>query len=130
MTKAKRIFFLPFCLFILLACSPVSPSPPVPSVTSNRSNHSPSPDVALARSKINHSVVIMQENRSFDTYFGTDTAADGLPRQNGMFTVCINDSQSGICVYPFHNASDRNLGRPHGRKSLNPEVIIGVLQKE
>src|SRR5437879_6481299 len=34
--------------------------------------------------KIQHVIVIMQENRSFDTYFGTYPGADGIPMQNGM----------------------------------------------
>ena len=33
--------------------------------------------------KIQHVVVIMQENRSFDQYFGTYPGADGLPHQGG-----------------------------------------------
>ena len=33
--------------------------------------------------KIRHVVVIMQENRSFDSYFGTYPGADGLPRGTG-----------------------------------------------
>jgi len=41
--------------------------------------------------KIQHVVVIMQENRSFDQYFGTFPGADGLPTQNGQFTVCVPD---------------------------------------
>lgn len=32
--------------------------------------------------KIQHVVVIMQENRSFDSYFGTYPGADGIPMQN------------------------------------------------
>jgi phospholipase C len=31
--------------------------------------------------KIEHVVVIMQENRSFDSYFGTFPGADGIPMQ-------------------------------------------------
>ena len=31
--------------------------------------------------KIKHVVIIMQENRSFDTYFGTFPGADGIPMQ-------------------------------------------------
>lgn len=31
--------------------------------------------------KIKHIIVIMQENRSFDTYFGTYPGADGIPMQ-------------------------------------------------
>ena len=62
-----------------------------------------------------HIVIIMQENRSFDTYFGTYPGANGLPRQNGKFTVCVNDPKSGKCVYPFHDPSEKNFGGPHER---------------
>ncbi len=33
--------------------------------------------------KIKHVVIIMQENRSFDSYFGTFPGADGIPVKNG-----------------------------------------------
>ena len=39
--------------------------------------------------KIKHMVVIMQENRSFDSYFGTFPGADGIPMKNGKPTVCV-----------------------------------------
>jgi len=63
--------------------------------------------------KIRHVVVIMQENRSFDSYFGTYPGADGLPREDGRFTVCVPDPRSRICVRPFHDTRDRNSGGPH-----------------
>jgi phospholipase C len=63
--------------------------------------------------KIRHVVVIMQENRSFDSYFGTYPGADGLPRQNGHFTVCVPDSRRHVCVRPYHDARNRNSGGPH-----------------
>ena len=34
--------------------------------------------------KIRHVIVVMQENRSFDSYFGTYPGADGIPRRNGQ----------------------------------------------
>ena len=37
-------------------------------------------------SKIKHVIVIMQENRSFDHYFGTYPGADGIPMKNGRPT--------------------------------------------
>src|SRR5579859_4248746 len=40
---------------------------------------------------IKHVVVIMQENRSFDSYFGTYPGADGIPMQHGVPTVCVPD---------------------------------------
>lgn len=39
--------------------------------------------------KIRHVVIIMQENHSFDNYFGTFPGADGIPMKNGIPTVCI-----------------------------------------
>src|ERR1019366_2756637 len=41
--------------------------------------------------KIKHVIVIQQENRSFDSYFGTYPGADGIPMKNGKPTVCVND---------------------------------------
>ncbi|MHB1582441.1 MAG: alkaline phosphatase family protein [Acidimicrobiales bacterium] len=64
--------------------------------------------------KIQHVVVIMQENRSFDSYFGTYPGADGIPMQNGKPTVCLPDPQAKTCVYPYHDTSLVNLGGPHG----------------
>ena len=63
--------------------------------------------------KIRHIVVVMQENRSFDSYFGTYPGADGLPRQNGRFTVCVPDPMSGVCQRPYHDRLNRNTGGPH-----------------
>ncbi|MGZ7085003.1 MAG: alkaline phosphatase family protein, partial [Ilumatobacteraceae bacterium] len=53
--------------------------------------------------KIAHVVVIMQENRSFDSYFGTYPGADGIPMANGQPTVCVPDPAATTCVKPFHN---------------------------
>src|SRR5262245_23887727 len=76
----------------------------------------------LVRQKIKHVVIIMQENRSFDSYFGTYPGADGLPMQNGKFTACVNDPQSGKCVYPFHDPADRNFGGPHGTADAEADI--------
>ncbi len=58
--------------------------------------------------KIRHVVVIMQENRSFDTYFGTYPGADGIRKG-----TCLPDPRQGGCVKPFHNATDVNTGGDH-----------------
>ena len=63
--------------------------------------------------KIRHVVVLMEENRSFDSYFGTYPGADGLPRRHGAFAVCVPDSRTGICQRPYHDNLDRNTGGPH-----------------
>jgi phospholipase C len=67
--------------------------------------------------KIRHVVVIMQENRSFDSYFGTFPGADGIPMRNGVPTVCVPDPSSGGCERPFHDPNDRNRGGPHNARA-------------
>ena len=72
--------------------------------------------------RIQHVVVIMQENRSFDEYFGLYPGADGLPRQNGQFTVCVPNPAAGGCVRPFHDPADVNAGGPHGAVNATDDV--------
>ena len=50
--------------------------------------------------KIKHVIVIMQENRSFDSYFGTFPGADGIPMKNGKPTVCVPDPKTGTASSP------------------------------
>ncbi len=63
--------------------------------------------------RIRHVVIVMQENRSFDSYFGTYPGADGIPRRNGRFTVCSPDPKTGRCFRPYHDTQKRNTGGPH-----------------
>jgi phospholipase C len=64
--------------------------------------------------KIQHVIVVMQENRSFDNYFGTYPGADGIPmRKNGTPAVCIPDPVLGHCVRPYHDRSVVDDGGPH-----------------
>src|SRR5271169_947533 len=60
--------------------------------------------------KIKHVIVIMQENRSFDSYFGAYPGADGIPVKNGQPTVCVPDPVTKACVAPFHDVDDINGG--------------------
>ncbi|GAC1343335.1 MAG: acid phosphatase [Candidatus Dormibacteria bacterium] len=76
---------------------------------------------------IKHVVVIMQENRSFDSYFGTYPGANGLPSKNGQFTVCNPDPASGRCVAPYHDSADVNGGGPHGALNSVADVNGGKL---
>ncbi len=67
-----------------------------------------------ARSKIQHVVIIMQENRSFDHYFGTYPGANGIPMDaNGVPTVCNPNPLTGTCDKPFLDTGDVNYGGPH-----------------
>jgi phospholipase C len=101
------------------------------SATQANSPYSQTPDKALAANsgihKIKHVIVIMQENRSFDTYFGTYPGADGIPMQNGVPTVCSPDPQSGQCVKPFLDHQDLNSGGPHIATSVTADVDSGKM---
>ena len=81
----------------------------------------------LVKDKIKHIVVIMQENRSFDTYFGTYPGADGIPMQNGVPSVCANDPQTKQCIKPYHDAADVNSGGPHASASATADIDGGKM---
>jgi phospholipase C len=88
----------------------------------------PAPDQsALLSDKIKHIIVIMQENRSFDTYFGTYPGADGIPMQNGVPTVCSEDPQTKQCIKPYHNPEDTNSGGPHGAAPAAADIDGGKM---
>jgi phospholipase C len=74
--------------------------------------------------KIKHVVVIMQENRSYDQYFGTFPGADGIPGLAGNpgAVPCVPDPVNGGCVQPFHDTSDKNFGGPHGAKNATADM--------
>ncbi|MDP9332980.1 MAG: phospholipase [Actinomycetota bacterium] len=64
--------------------------------------------------KIQHVIVIMQENRSFDEYFGTFPGADGIAMAHGVPTVCVPDPARGDCVRPYLSHNDVDASGPHG----------------
>jgi phospholipase C len=69
----------------------------------------------------------MQENRSFDTYFGTFPGADGIPMKNGVATVCVNVPSTNQCVKPFHDLQDLNHGGPHGAVNAIADIDNGKM---
>ncbi len=68
----------------------------------------PPPPAPPGLEKIQHFIFIMQENRSFDHYFGTYPGAEGLPPG-----VCLPNPAGGPCVAPFHDAQLVNQGAAH-----------------
>lgn len=77
--------------------------------------------------KIKHIIVIMQENRSFDSYFGTYPGADGIPMQNGVPTVCVTDPVTKQCDKPYHDSQDLNGGGPHGEANATSDIDSGKM---
>jgi phospholipase C len=72
--------------------------------------------------KIKHVIVIMQENRSFDSYFGTFPGSVGIPAH-----VCVPDPFHGGCVKPFVDHADSNEGGPHGHSDHVADVDNGKM---
>jgi phospholipase C len=73
--------------------------------------------------KIKHVIVIMQENRSFDEYFGRYPGADGIPAG-----VCVADPRPGhSCIKPFHDPSDVNVDAPHSLRATIADINGGKM---
>jgi phospholipase C len=108
--------------------APAATAAPAPTVASAQ-NVAPanSSQLDLLHSKIKHIVVIMQENRSFDEYFGTYPGAEGIPMQGGVPTVCVNDPKTKTCVKPYHNPKDVNAGGPHAAASAKTDIDAGKM---
>ena len=79
--------------------------------------------------KIRHVVIIMQENRSFDSYFGTYPGADGIPGLAGNpgRLPCIPDPLRHRCVHPYHDPSAHNAGGPHARIDAIKDIAGGAM---
>ena len=83
-------------------------------------------DPAAGIMNLDHLVFVVQENRSFDHYFGTFPGADGIPMdEDGDPSVCLPDPTRDICHRPYH---DRNLfdsGGPHGEYASEISIAGG-----
>ena len=110
---------------VLAACgsSPAPRSAPPERVSGGPTGHYV---VASGIHKIKHVIVIEQENRSFDSYFGTYPGADGIPMKNGVPTVCV-PATTGACQAPYHDTADVNGGGPHGAATARRDVDGGKM---
>ena len=80
----------------------------------------PVPAPARSAPLITHVIMIMEENRSFDHYFGTYPGANGFPANT---CVPLNPAQPNLgCVMPFHNPLDVNAGGPHSNKAAVADI--------
>jgi phospholipase C len=78
--------------------------------------------------KLDHLIFIVQENRSFDHYFGTFPGADGFPRDDqGRIDVCIPDPVLGRCVEPYRSTQQRFLGGPHAHPASVEDINGGAM---
>ncbi|MDR2985351.1 MAG: hypothetical protein LBV34_10985 [Nocardiopsaceae bacterium] len=78
--------------------------------------------IPAAIHKIKHVIVIMQENRSFDSYFGTFPRADGIPAG-----TCLPDPRNGGCAKPWVDHHDSNGDDPHYEPDFRADVDGGQM---
>lgn len=123
----KRILSLGIVFFLVSVVFISTSYAGLPAAYQSSSNASVSPTLAAAQSKIKHIVIIMQENRSFDHYFGTFPGADGIPMKNGIPIVCINDPSTNQCIKPYHDPNDINFGAGHGSPYATMDIDNGKM---
>ncbi|HEX4657835.1 MAG TPA: alkaline phosphatase family protein [Streptosporangiaceae bacterium] len=115
---------------VLLASCTVSTTPSTPPrravTTPSPVSGGPTGTYVVPRGihKIKHVIIVMQENRSFDSYFGTYPGADGIPMSHGKPTVCVPNPVGG-CTRPYHDINDANGGGPHGEANAVADVHGG-----
>ena len=81
------------------------------------------PDAGIMN--LDHLIFIVQENRSFDHYFGTFPGADGIPRKpDGTFAPCVPDP-NGPCRRPYHDGNTVDGGGPHGSEAATTDIDGG-----
>lgn len=73
---------------------------------------------------IKHLVFLMQENHTFDNYFGTRPGVDGIPTG-----TCVPVSPGGTepCVRPFHLDSTRTIDIDHSAGAFDQEFRAGAM---
>jgi phospholipase C len=79
--------------------------------------------------RIKHVVIVMQENHSFDNYFGTYPGADGIPGMAGhRGTVpCVPDPSTHGCDRPYHDTHLTGDGGPHFQESAIADIDGGKM---
>lgn len=77
-----------------------------------------------AKAAIQHVIIIMQENRSFDSYFGAFPGASGPPSGTCVPIDPTNPGQG--CVAPYYDPHDVNAGGPHQNSDAQLDLDDGI----
>jgi phospholipase C len=90
------------------------------------------PDKHPLLKKLKHLIFIVQENRSFDSYFGTYPKADGFPSP----LPCLPSKfHPKVCETPYPDHDANNQGGPYESQYQEPDIDKGkmdgfVIQRE
>ena len=125
MTPVRKCLPVARLRLLLLACCLVVTSAPVvtfaqelPSAEANAATTTP----------IKHFIMLMQENHSFDNYFGTYPGANGIP-EGVCMPIDPFESSSTDCIAPFHiGDTDVTLEDPdHSSRTSNLQFNDGLM---
>jgi phospholipase C/6-phosphogluconolactonase (cycloisomerase 2 family) len=112
---ARFSVFLTFFLALPCASAQTIHFKPSPSATAA--------PVPVSNGLIQHIFIIMQENRSFDQYFGTYPGANGiLMDANGVPVRCVLDPLTHVCMRPYHSPRLVNYGGPHNESDAAADI--------
>jgi phospholipase C len=114
---------------VMTACTGSDAHEAVPVGSVSASSASAPPSIAGGIEKLDHLIFIVQENRSFDHYFGTYPGANGIAtNEDGSFAVCVPDKwQGGKCVPPYVTSSFDQNGGPHTRAAARANINGGKM---
>ena len=132
-----RASLLALATVVAAACSP-SGSPPSPTVSAPSSSSASSggvtPSLSTAQppppglETLDHLIFIVQENRSFDHYFGTFPGADGIKfRADGTPKACIPDPVLVHCSRPYASSAQIQHGGPHDNRAAITSIDHGAM---
>jgi phospholipase C len=79
-------------------------------------------DSQVGLAKIQHFVFILQEDRSFDSYFGNYPGAEGVSKG-----IALTDPLDGTRVPWYHNANDIDTAGPHSLESAVRDINGGQM---
>jgi phospholipase C len=118
MSRGRLLVVALLCCLTALAWAPAAAGAGPAGDGQGRPGHRP-------RTPIRHVITLMQENHSFDNYFGTYPGADGLPADACM-PADLGDHTAG-CVKPFHLAKRPITDLGHSREVFERQYRKGKM---
>jgi len=133
-SRATRVLSAGVAVLLILSLAAFKDdTPPERPDAGTPETRGPTPCTPWPICNINRVIFIVQENRSFDHYFGTyqhpsGLTVLGLPRKpGGAFKPCMPHPFMDRCSKPFHSTNLSNLGGPHSHTASIISVNDGKM---
>jgi len=94
--------------------------------TSNVDSVSASHSTNETNTPIQHFIVVMQQNHTFDNYFGTYPGANGIPA-NTCMAVSLSNKKNTTCIAPFSLGSYPITDLGHSQGTFNAQFLNGKM---